>query len=160
MRLQAVRPVELLARAADSAAPSLVGAGVTVQVQDAAEDCWVMVDGDRLHEALTNLVANAVRHTPPGGAVRLRSSSTGSTVDLEVVDTGEGIEPEHLPRVFERFYRVDHGRTGGTGVGLTITRALVEAHGGRVRARSPGPGRGASFVITLPRWHDSSPGKG
>jgi signal transduction histidine kinase len=119
------------------------------------------VDGDarRLEQAVQNLVANAVRHTPPGGRVTLAAEPSTSAdgfapraVALSVEDTGPGIPPAHLPHVFERFYRVDTARdqgSGGSGLGLSIVRAIVERHGGRVSVTSP-PGLGARFMLTLP----------
>jgi len=102
---------------------------------------------------LANLLDNALRHTPVGGSVEARAEGRGKEVEFWVSDSGEGIPPEHLGRVFERFYRVDSGRTrarGGSGIGLAISRALVEAHGGRIRVESDGPGSGARFVVTMP----------
>lgn len=110
------------------------------------------VDPDRIGQVLGNLLDNALRHTPPGGQVRLRAFSTAGEVSLEVADTGPGIPEEHLAHVFERFYRVDTARDrthGGSGVGLAIAKALVEAHGGRISAHST-PGFGATFTLTLP----------
>jgi signal transduction histidine kinase len=99
-----------------------------------------------------NLLGNALRHTPPAGRVRVTARQRGNQIELSVADNGEGIPPELLDRVFERFFRVDAARThnGGSGLGLTITRAIVEAHGGRIWAESAGPGRGARFVVRLP----------
>ncbi|MDT0167313.1 ATP-binding protein, partial [Actinotalea sp. AC32] len=153
-RLRPVRVADILTNAADSAALAFHDTGVEVRVEAGEGGSWVLADPDRLHEALLNLVGNAVRHTPQGGTVSLRSSATSSTVQIEVEDTGEGIPAEHLQRVFERFYRVDHARsrsTGGSGIGLTITRALIQAHRGRIHARSAGINQGTTFVITLPR---------
>jgi signal transduction histidine kinase len=109
---------------------------------------------------LANLLGNALRHTPPGGRVEVTATAADGRVQLAVADTGEGIPPELLERIFERFYRADPARAhapdgGGSGIGLTITRAIVQAHGGRIHAESHGPGRGARFVVTLPRWHRS-----
>jgi signal transduction histidine kinase len=107
-------------------------------------------------QVLANLLENALRHTPPGGSVHLAASRPDNDwVELDVTDTGEGIAPEHLPHVFERFYRADPARRrqpggSGSGIGLTISRALVEAHGGGLSAHSAGPGHGATFSIRLP----------
>ena len=155
LRLRPVHVADLVTSAADSAALSYQHTGVTVRADPATDDSQVRVDPDRLHEALANLIANAVQHTPTGGTVTLRSRTTTSGVQIEVTDTGDGIAAEHLSLVFERFYRVDAGRsrdTGGSGIGLTITRALLKAQGGHIRVESPGLGQGTTFVISLPRF--------
>ena len=113
----------------------------------------VAADPDRIGEVLANLLDNALRHTPPGGRVEVAATAAGGEVRLSVADTGEGIPAELLGRVFERFYRVDRARSradGGSGIGLTIARAIVEAHGGRIRAESDGTGRGSRFVVSIP----------
>jgi two-component system sensor histidine kinase BaeS len=115
----------------------------------------VLADVDRVVQVLSNLLSNALRHTPDGGRVVVEAEASGDEVTFEVTDTGTGIAPEHLERVFERFYRVEKSRSrgearGGSGVGLAISRALVEAMGGRIRVESPGLGEGATFVFTLP----------
>lgn len=110
-------------------------------------------DSQRLSQVLGNLLDNALRHTPPGGRVEVRAAVEGDEFTLSVVDSGEGILAEHLPHVFERFYRADltHDRGyGGGGIGLAIVKALVEAHNGRVAAASDGVGKGAAFTVTLP----------
>ncbi|HEY7477582.1 MAG TPA: ATP-binding protein [Actinomycetota bacterium] len=109
-------------------------------------------DPERLHQVLFNLVDNAVRFTPPGGEVTIGAERRDGRVEVRVSDTGVGIAPEHLPRLFERFYRVDPSRSrddGGTGIGLAIARSVVEAHGGHIRAASE-PGRGSTFTFDLP----------
>jgi len=105
---------------------------------------------------LGNLLDNALRHTPAGGSVTISAALSPGTGDAElsVADTGEGIPAEHLPHVFERFYRVDTARDrthGGSGIGLAIAKALVEAHGGQLTATSPGTGQGSTIRILLPR---------
>jgi signal transduction histidine kinase len=109
-------------------------------------------DAQRLEQIVSNLLGNAVRHTPPGGLVAAAVTAERRTVDVEVRDTGEGILPEDLPHVFERFYR---GRTGdgraGAGLGLALTKDLAEAMGGSVEAAST-PGQGSCFTVRLPRW--------
>lgn len=112
----------------------------------------IELDADpvRLREVLANLVVNALRHTPAGGSVRLDARVDGAWVELTVADTGEGIAPADLDRVFDRFHR--RADTGGSGLGLTIVRDLVAAHGGTVRAESEGiPGRGTTIRVRLPR---------
>ena len=114
----------------------------------------VLVDTDRIGQVLGNLLDNALRHTPARGTVTVSSTPVGRRdVEITVSDSGEGIAPHHLDHIFDRFYRADSSRgrhSGGSGIGLTITRALVEAHGGNIRAHSDGPGRGASFTVEIP----------
>jgi len=111
-------------------------------------------DGDRLLQVLTNLVNNALRYTPQGGQVSLTAELHGREMLIRVKDTGVGIPPEHLPYIFDRFYRVDSSRSrqggGGSGIGLTISRHLVEAQGGRIWAESAGEGKGSTFSFTIP----------
>jgi signal transduction histidine kinase len=135
------------------------GVTLTTQLQPGLPP--LQVDPERIGQVLTNLLDNALRHTPPGGSVTVtaRTASAGrpgsapAAVALVVTDTGEGIAAEHLPHVFERFYRVDQARDrahGGSGIGLAIVKALTEAHGGTVRVASDGPGQGAQFTVCLP----------
>jgi signal transduction histidine kinase len=112
----------------------------------------VLADHDRMQQVLLNLLDNALHYTPPGGAVCIEATETGTAVRIAVLDNGIGIAPEHLPHVFTRFYRVDKSRSraaGGAGIGLTIARRLTEAHGGTIAVEST-PGRGSRFAITLP----------
>ena len=112
----------------------------------------VAVDRVRIEQVLTNLVDNAIRHTPPGGQVVVAASQVAGSIRVEVTDTGPGIPSEALPHVFDRLYRVDPSRdrgTGGSGLGLTIARQLVEAHGGAIRAESV-EGTGSRFGFDLP----------
>ena len=138
---------------AAAAADRFRGKGVALSIP-AAPELWLVVDPDRIGQVLGNLLDNALRHTPPGGQVTLSAEASGQMVTLAVTDTGEGIPADHLPHVFERFYRVGSARDrghGGSGIGLAIAKALVEAHGGRISAASAGPGRGSTFTVTLPR---------
>lgn len=112
----------------------------------------VAVDRVRIEQVLANLVDNAIRHTPPGGRVAVAASQAAGSIRVEVTDTGPGIPSEALPHVFDRLYRVDPSRdrgTGGSGLGLTIARQLVKAHGGAIRAESV-EGRGSRFAFNLP----------
>jgi signal transduction histidine kinase len=109
-------------------------------------------DRERLHQVLFNLLDNAVRYTPEGGHVSVSASRHNGSVQVRVADTGEGIPTEHLPLLFERFYRVDPSRSrddGGTGIGLAIARSVIEAHGGRIWAESE-IGKGSVFAFELP----------
>lgn len=110
------------------------------------------MDVAKIGRVLDNLVGNAIRHTPPGGRVEVRAWRAGDVVRVAVQDTGHGIAPEDLARVFERFYRGDKSRSrgaGGAGLGLAIAKGIVEAHGGQILAESP-PGQGAQFTFWLP----------
>ncbi|MBI5296236.1 MAG: HAMP domain-containing protein [Chloroflexi bacterium] len=113
----------------------------------------VLADEDRIVQVLTNLAGNALQHTPAGGSVTLGVQSEGDEILFIVRDTGAGIPAEHLTHIFDRFYRVDKSRSrvrGGSGIGLTIAKHLVEAHGGRIWAESDGEGKGSTFFFTLP----------
>jgi signal transduction histidine kinase len=112
----------------------------------------IHADATKLHDALRNLVENAVNHSPIGGTVELSARGNGGHVEMSVADSGPGVPEADLERVFERFYRVDTSRTsdpGGTGLGLSIVRHLVELHGGTARAANRSSG-GAVFTIRLP----------
>lgn len=146
-------PLELLTAAARTAADRCTARRVALRVSADPGLPAVAVDPDRMAQVLGNLLDNALRHTPPGGEVRLEAHASARGIVLRVADTGEGIAAEHLDHVFERFYRVDTARdraAGGSGIGLAIARALVEAHGGTVTASSAGLGRGTTIEILLP----------
>lgn len=120
---------------------------------DRAAGLYVTVDRRRMAQALSNLLTNALRHTPPGGTVTISAHRSAGRAVIAVADTGDGIPAGQLPRIFERFYRGDGARDrdqSGSGIGLTITKAIIDAHGGRITAASDGVGRGAAFEITLP----------
>ena len=110
----------------------------------------VTVDRDRFAQILTNLVGNALTYTPSGGRVRIAATRGTDIARVEVTDTGRGLTSEQLDLVFDRFYRADRSAAGGTGIGLTIARSLARLHGGDVTAGSPGPGRGSTFILTIP----------
>jgi signal transduction histidine kinase len=112
----------------------------------------VEADAERIGQVLRNLVSNAITHTPPGGEISIHTRAINGEVLVSVDDTGEGIEEQHLPYIFERFYRTDASRsraTGGTGLGLAIVKQVVESHGGQVEAQSS-LGCGTSFTFSLP----------
>ncbi len=149
---QPVAPADLVNRAMEAARAQAAAGGITLQVDLPADLSLVDVDPQRIGQVLGNLLSNALTHTPPGGEVVVVAQARESEVELSVSDTGEGILPEHLPFIFERFYRADKSRsraTGGTGLGLAIARQLVEAHGGRIEVESE-VGQGAVFTFTLP----------
>jgi len=130
----------------------VTGRGPTVRIDLPADLPPVKADPDRVGQILRNLLTNAVSYTPSDGKITVAARVTGSEVEVSVRDTGAGIAPEHLPYVFERFYRADKSRaraTGGAGLGLAIVRQLVEAHGGRVWVKSE-VGQGTAFTFTLP----------
>lgn len=154
-QLQPVRTTtkDLVATAVNAARERYADKGVQLHIGD-IEPTDVTVDAERIGQVLGNLLDNALRHTPTGGTVTLRAApSRTNTTAIAVSDTGEGIAAQHLDHLFDRFYRADPARArnaGGSGIGLAITRALVEAHGGRIRVSSRGLGHGAQFTLELP----------
>jgi two-component system sensor histidine kinase BaeS len=150
---QPIAPGELIAQAQARLAPQYAEKGVALLAEVPSGLPSVQADPDRLLQVLVNLLGNALRATPAGGQVCVRARPEREALIIEVSDTGVGIAPEHLPHLFERFYRVDKARSralGGHGIGLTISKALIEAHGGRIWAASDGPGSGATFTFSLP----------
>lgn len=142
---------DLLAQVVGAHRGSAERAG-TLLVSEPTGDPVVTVDPNRLRQMVGNLVANAIRHTPEGGRVTIRSGMTGGRLTISVADTGTGIPAADLPRVFDRFWRADASRsrsTGGSGLGLSIVRRLAEAHGGTVSASSE-LGAGSIFTLSLP----------
>ncbi|WP_392545277.1 sensor histidine kinase [Oryzobacter telluris] len=144
--------VELARRSVAEQLPNYAMKGVQVTARG-EEPVEMGLDPARMGQVLSNLLSNALRHTPEGGSVIVEVRCTGTGAAVDVVDDGEGIAPEQLPLVFERFFRVDPARgphDGGAGIGLTISRSIVEAHGGRLSAFSGGPGTGTRFTVDLP----------
>ncbi len=154
LKFQPVAPRALIEQAVSVIAPQFAETGVVLTHEVALDLPAVRADPDRIQQVLINLLGNALRHTPPGGTVSLRAEPAARVVTFHIADTGSGIAPEHLPHLFERFYRVDRARSralGGHGIGLTIAEALVEVHDGSIWAASPGLGQGATFSFTLAR---------
>jgi len=148
-----VAPQGLLERLAAAHQHQAEQQNIALLVQAEPDLPKINVDPERMAQALGNLVSNALRHTPDSGQIVLSAQRQTDTVLLMVQDNGEGIAPESLPRIFDRFYREDESRQqweGESGLGLAIVKSLVEAHGGRVSAISAGAGRGSAFVIHLP----------
>ncbi len=143
---------ELVQSCVDALRPRAEAKGVALGVEVAETLPELDLDPTRITQAVGNLLDNAVTHTPEGGSVTVSAHALADTVEVEVADTGPGIAPDDLQRVFDRFYRADPSRsrsTGGTGLGLTIARRLVEAHGGSIESESV-VGQGSRFTIRLP----------
>lgn len=161
------RPVnigQVAATAVSAARPSYDAKGVKLTSDIPADLPAPAADRGRIAQVLAELLSNALRHTPPGGevTVTVRARSSGPEVQITVTDSGEGLAAEHLPNIFERFYRADPARDrahGGAGIGLAIARALITAHGGTITASSGGQGLGARFTITLPTSGPSEAGR-
>jgi signal transduction histidine kinase len=149
------RPTDLAPLITDAVAvvlPHAAEKGVELRSRIAASLGPVDVDRHRIMQVVHNLLDNAIRHTPAGGTVTIGTDSHEGGVRLWVADTGPGIPPEEVDRVFDRFYRLDTSRarsSGGSGLGLAIVKSLAEAHGGRVWVASE-PGRGSTFTVMLP----------
>jgi len=150
----AVDLTPVLDAALDTVRPAAEAKGVTLEADYGFLSEQVLGDSTRMQQVVWNLLANAVKFTAKGGRVQLRIESDADNVRIRVSDTGKGIEPEFLPFVFDRFRQADSTTTrryGGLGLGLSIVKHLVEAHGGTILASSEGAGRGATFTVTLPR---------
>jgi signal transduction histidine kinase len=152
LRKEAIVVPELLRTALDSVTPSGEAKKQILELKCPAEIPPISGDSQKIHQMLVNLLQNAVNYTPAGGRITLEVRRTEEGVQLEVADTGIGIPSDDLPRIFERFYRADKGRSrelGGTGLGLSIVKHIAEAHGGRVSVESQ-VGKGSRFTVSLP----------
>src|SRR5262249_32668663 len=154
LEFDAVLVDDLFRRVGDRHRPMLADRGVTLNATTEAGTPLIWGDADRLEQALQNVAANAIRHTPAGGTVTLRAARSDDFVRITVSDSGPGIPPEHLPHIFDRFYKADASRAGpsirsGSGLGLSIVRAIVHRHGGQASAANQ-PGGGAVFTLLLP----------
>lgn len=130
-------------------APQMVAQGLHLETE-LSRPLPVLGDHDRLVQVITNLMANALAYTSSGGTVRVVGRREGQDGVVEVIDDGPGLSAEQTQEVFERFYRADRSRPGGTGIGLTIARSIARRHGGELSAMSPGPGLGSTFTLRLP----------
>ena len=147
-----VDPKEILTKAMAAAHGQATAKSIALRLELPAELPLVEADPQRIEQVVGNLLSNALAHTASGGEIVCAAQMRGGQVEVTMRDTGEGIPPEHLPYIFERFYRVDRSRsraTGGAGLGLAIVKQLVEAHGGQIRVESE-VGRGTQFTFTLP----------
>jgi signal transduction histidine kinase len=153
LSIEPVAVADLFDRIAERHEPTLRARNITLE-QHVPDDLELDADVQRLEQALQNVASNALRHTPDGGRVELGAEPAGAHVRITIRDTGPGIPPAHLPHIFDRFYKADQARTAtstasGSGLGLSIVRAIVERHGGSVSAANAADG-GAIFEILLP----------
>ncbi len=143
---------EIVGQATAAAKASAIAKGLSLSMNVADEPLPCSVDAQRIRQVLHNLLSNAITHTPTGGTIVVEAKRTGASIEMSVADNGEGIPEEELANVFERFYRVDKSRTratGGHGLGLTIAKRIVEAHGGSIEAYSK-VGDGSRFAFRIP----------
>ena len=149
---------EVLSAAVDSSLPLIEAAGHAFTLHQPAEPVRLYADPTRLTQVVSNLLNNAARYTPRGGAIVLAAARDGLDAVITVSDNGIGIPPDALERVFQMFTQVgDKGAQGGLGIGLSLVRSLVELHGGSVSAASPGPGAGSRFTVRLPLAFEDAP---
>ena len=154
LQIQELKTNAMVSAACGSAELRYEAKGVELRCLQPGSDVVVMADPDRLQQVLSNLLDTALRHTPAGGSVDVSCEHTAAEVTVSVSDTGDGITEDQLDAVFDRFHRADASRRNdgeGSGLGLTIARAIVIDHGGTLIAQSEGLGRGAVFRVTLPR---------
>ena len=153
IRREPLRIGELLRQVVDGVRPSVDQRRLSLELPPDAEQGWIQGDEVRVAQVFNNLLVNAIKFTPPGGAIRVRAAIVGPQVQVDVEDTGIGLSPQQLDRVFELFYQapqsVDRAR-GGLGLGLSIVRSLVAMHGGTVQASSAGPDQGTCMTVRLP----------
>ena len=153
INMKPIDPHSFTEAAIEVVRPAADARGIKLQpVLDAKIGC-VSGDADRLQQVMWNLLSNAIKFTPQGGQVQVRTKRIHSQVEIIVSDTGQGISPEFLPYVFERFQQANNTATqrqGGLGLGMAITRQILELHGGTIRADSAGEGQGATFTVKLP----------
>lgn len=159
-----LRPVDvasLVQTVTGRLAPQLESKHIALSLELAPSLPPVLADLDRAVQVLINLTGNALQYTPEGGRIKIGAKRTDQEVEISIQDTGIGIPAVHLPNLFDRFYRVDKSRSrragGGSGIGLTIARALVEVQGGRIWVESQGEGQGSTFTFTFPLTPEGHP---
>lgn len=150
LRKQRLDVRSVIDEAAQDVAAAVAERGHELVVTTPPEPLWANADPQRLHQVLSNLLRNAVKYTDPGGRISLSAHRAATGMKLCVSDTGRGIEPGDLSHIFEIFAQVRPSEAAGVGIGLSVVREIVTLHGGRIDARSDGPGRGSEFVVTLP----------
>ena len=153
LEVQRLSLVDVIEAAVAAVMPAAVGKNIRIHKVLDSLASPVIGDVARLQQIVWNLLSNAVKFTPKGGKVQVLLERVNSHVEVSVIDTGMGIEPEFLPHVFDRFRQADSSSTrryGGLGLGLAIVKQLTEMHGGSIRAKSPGEGQGATFTLTMP----------
>ncbi|MBI1310354.1 PAS domain-containing protein [bacterium] len=151
-KLERVSIAESILTSVESQQPVAAGKNISIELQSTSADLFVKADRKGLQTVFDNLISNAVKYTPEAGRVQINWSQSDGQVQIDVIDSGVGIPSEHLPRIFERFYRVDEARSrdvGGTGLGLSIVKHLINEFGGSVDVQSE-PGKGSTFTVRLP----------
>ncbi|HEX8833255.1 MAG TPA: ATP-binding protein, partial [Abditibacteriaceae bacterium] len=153
LKVQPVDPGKAISAVIEGLCPTAQAKEISLQLQPGPPAGQVLADPDRLQQIIWNLVSNAIKFTPRGGRVLVQLARAEASIEITVSDNGRGITPDFLPHVFDRFRQADSTSTrsfGGLGLGLSIVHQLVELHGGTVRARSEGTGRGSTFTVSLP----------
>ncbi len=155
LRLQNIRIQSMISDVFDEISQMAKARDYQLDLIMPSEDLWVSAD-ERLQKVFENLVNNAMRFTPPNGEIAIRVSATEEEILVEIQDSGIGIDPQEVERIFEYFYQIEHHmrrRYEGLGLGLAIARGMVELHQGRIWAESDGPGKGSTFKVQLPRYY-------
>jgi PAS domain S-box-containing protein len=155
-----VEPVRVITAVIETVKPAIDAKKIRLDIVLASDDATVLGDEARLQQVIWNLLSNAAKFTPPTGRIRITLRRVESEIEIAVEDSGQGIQPDFLPYVFDRFRQADAGTSrvhGGLGLGLAISRHLIELHGGRIKVTSDGPGRGSTFTVSLPRAAPSKP---
>jgi signal transduction histidine kinase len=143
---------ELLHTVITKQTPFAESKGIHIELQEDESTLEILADSEEMEQAIKHLVTNAIAYTPEGGEIRIHTYQQDSTVNIEISDTGEGIDAEHIPHIFDFFYRADKARSthsGGVGLGLSIVKLIAEAHNGSVSVESA-LGKGSVFTLTLP----------